>query len=550
MRESATDEERRETERNAARVAEVAPADPLSPADRYQELFAAVQEARVFADSKTFVDCAPVGSPEDILAAYRAQHAQDGFDLAAFVHAHFREERVPSSHYVSDPDQPLVAHIDALWNVLTRQPREHPGHSSLLPLPNPYVVPGGRFGEMYYWDSYFTMLGLAESGRRDLLRCMADNFAYLIDTYGHIPNGNRSYYLSRSQPPVFSLMVELFEAHNLCRAVSYLPRLKREHAFWMEGEDGLERDAARAHCVRLPDGALLNRYWDTRDIPREEAWLEDVTTARTGTRPAAEVYRDLRAAAASGWDFSARWCDDPGDLCTTHTTRIVPVDLNAFLYKLEAQIAELAHASGDQQAARAFGQRARARRAAMQRWLWDDGVGAFMDYDLQRGRRREHICAAIAAPLFCGLADEAQASRIAAALHAHLLEPGGLATSRCASGQQWDRPNGWAPLQWMAIAGLRRSGHAGLARDIAGRWLDTVGSLYERECKLVEKYVLEPTPEGAMGGGGGEYPLQDGFGWTNGVTRKLLHEEPDNRNHRARAGRDDVHQRHPGTRAS
>ncbi|HVI24891.1 MAG TPA: alpha,alpha-trehalase TreF [Xanthomonadaceae bacterium] len=547
MRETAHEQERRETERNAERVARVAPADPLSPADRYGELFAAVQEARVFPDSKTFVDCAPVGDPDAILAAWRRERAQDGFDLARFVQAHFREERIPASHYVSDPDQPLVAHIDALWDVLTREPRAHPPHSSLLPLPNRYVVPGGRFGEMYYWDSYFTMLGLAESGRRDLLRCMADNFAWLIDTCGHIPNGNRSYYLSRSQPPVFSLMVELFEAHDLCRAVSYLPRLKREYAFWMEGADGLERDAVRAHCVRLPDGALLNRYWDSRDIPREEAWLEDVTTARGATRPAAEVYRDLRAAAASGWDFSSRWCDDPGDLCTTHTTRIVPVDLNAFLYKLEAQIAELAHVDGDDRTARDFGRRAHARHEAMRRWLWDDGTGAFLDFDLWRGqRRRDALCAAIAVPLFVGLADATEAERIAAVLRAQLLESGGLATSGRASGQQWDRPNGWAPLQWMAITGLRRSGHPGLAAEIAARWLDTVGSLYERECKLVEKYVLEPTPEGAVGGGGGEYPLQDGFGWTNGVTRRLLHEEPGNRNHRARAGRNDVHQRHPG----
>jgi alpha,alpha-trehalase len=323
---------------------------------------------------------------------------------------------------------------------------------------------------------------------------------------------------------VFSLMVELFEAHDLCRAVSYLPRLKREHAFWMEGADGLERDAARLHCVRLPDGALLNRYWDTRDIPREEAWLEDVTTARGSARPAAEVYRDLRAAAASGWDFSSRWCDDPDDLCTTHTTRIVPVDLNAFLYKLEAQIAELAHVDGDDRTARDFGRRAHARHEAMRRWLWDDGTGAFLDFDLWRGqRRRDALCAAIAVPLFVGLADATEAERIAAVLRAQLLESGGLATSCRASGQQWDRPNGWAPLQWMAIRGLAAYGHADLAHEIAKRWLATVEEVYRREAKLVEKYALrEVEGDRSRGGGGGEYALQDGFGWTNGVTRCLL----------------------------
>ena len=294
------DNARRDDDENNARAAAVAPADPLGPADRYGELFVAVQSARVFADSKTFVDCAPLRDPDEILATYRARHAQPGFDLAGFVHAHFRAEHPPASHYVSDPDQTLLAHIDGLWNVLTRQPREHPGRSSLLPLPNPYVVPGGRFGEMYYWDSYFTMLGLAGSGRQDLLRDMAGNFAYLIDTYGHVPNGNRSYYLSRSQPPMFALMVELFERHGVRDAMRYLPRLRREYDFWMQGSADLRRGEACGHCVRMADGALLNRYWDARDIPREEAWAEDVATAaRQSARPAAEVYRELRAAAAS-----------------------------------------------------------------------------------------------------------------------------------------------------------------------------------------------------------------------------------------------------------
>jgi alpha,alpha-trehalase len=298
--------------------------------------------------------------------------------------------------------------------------------------------------------------------------------------------------------------------------------------------------------VRLPDGALLNRYWDSRQVPREEAWLEDETTAARCHRPPTEVYRELRAAAASGWDFSSRWCDEDGDLSTTRTTTILPVDLNALLFKLEAQIAELSRVAGDEHAADEFARRAHARRAAIDRWLWDERLGAFVDYDRVHDRRRSRACAAIAAPLFVGLATAEQAGRVARALHAHLLEPGGLATTCRATDQQWDQPNGWAPLQWMAIAGLRRYGEEALACDIGARWLDTVGSLYERESKLVEKYVLEPTPEGAVGGGGGEYPLQDGFGWTNGVTRKLLHQEPRNRNHRARAGRNRVHQRYPG----
>ncbi len=521
------DNARRDDDDNNARAAAVAAADPLSPADRYGELFVAVQSTRVFADSKTFVDCAPLQAPEDILAAYRAQQALPGFDLAAFVHAHFRAEHPPASHYVSDPDQTLRAHIDGLWDVLTRQPREHPGRSSLLPLPNPYVVPGGRFGEMYYWDSYFTMLGLVESGRHDLLRDMADNFAYLIDTHGHVPNGNRSYYLSRSQPPLFALMVELFERHGVRDAMRYLPRLRREYDFWMQGSADLLRGEAAGHCVRMADGALLNRYWDARDIPREEAWTEDVATAaRQRARPVAEVYRELRAAAASGWDFSSRWCDEGGGLETTRTTTIVPVDLNAFLHKLEMQIARLSGEGGDAATATEFLQRARARARAVDRWLWNEAAGSYRDYDLLRDRPRGAASAAAAAPLYVGLASPPQARRTAAAMAAQLLQEGGIATTLVASGEQWDRPNGWAPLQWLAIGGCARYGLLSLAHEIRDRWLATVGSLYRREGKLVEKYALRHAPEGALGGGGGEYPLQDGFGWTNGVTRHLLHAAP------------------------
>ncbi len=524
---------------NAAKAARVAPADTLTPADRYQELFVAVQVSRVFPDSKTFVDCAPVGDPEQILDSYRAQHDRPGFDLADFVAQHFTPPPIHASHYVSPPGQSLKEHIDGLWKVLTRHPQSHPANSSLLPLPHAYVVPGGRFGELYYWDSYFVMLGLAESGRRDLLRAMANNFAYLIDTYGHIPNGNRTYYLSRSQPPVFALMVELFEHNGVCKAMEYLPRLRKEHAWWMEGVDELRPGEARRHCVRLADGSLLNRYWDDRDTPREESYLEDVTTAKHSNRPAHEVYRDLRAGAASGWDFSSRWCDD-GQLASIRTSSILPVDLNCLLYKLERQISLLSQASGKQEQAQTFRRCAEARHAAIDRVLWNEQAGAYLDYDWQRDAPREALNTATATPLFMHLASHEQAQRTALAMQQRLLRDGGTGTSEVDSGEQWDQPNGWAPLQWLAIGGLRNYDHP-LADEIATRWLHTVSSLYKRDSKLVEKYVLVRRGDGGLGGGGGggEYPLQDGFGWTNGVTRRLLREDPAHDANQARAASGD-----------
>ncbi len=517
-------------------VGHVAPADIMTPADRYQELFVAVQTGRVFGDSKAFVDCVPLAEPGEIMRRYRTDRHLPGFDLKAFVNAHFAREPAPAEDYVADPRQSLAAHIDGLWPVLTRRPSRHPANSSLLPLPYDYVVPGGRFSEMYYWDSYFTMLGLAQSGRRDLLRSMADNFSFMIDHYGHIPNGNRTYYLSRSQPPVFALMVDLFEAHGVSPALKYLPQLKREHAYWMDGEPGLARGEAARHVVRLPDGALLNRYWDERETPRDEGYVEDVGTAAGSPRAPGEVYRELRAGAESGWDFSSRWLADPHDLATIRTTSILPVDLNSFLYKLETQIEKLARAQGDTATADSFRGYAAARRQAIDRYLWSEADGAFLDYDWQLGAQRSGLSAALAVPLYVGLATREQAHRAARALESRLLATTGIRTTEQQSSQQWDRSNGWAPLQWMAVRGLIRYGEGVLGREIAHRWLATVATVYEREYKLVEKYALHLDVDSTRGGDGGEYPLQDGFGWTNGVVRKLLEDHTEHDAHHSRAG--------------
>lgn len=500
----------------------VEPADTLSPADRYGELFTAVQTQVVFADSKTFVDCAPRDDPRRIVETYRRERRGSAFDLPDFVAAHFDLPDAPAAGFTQVPGDTLDQHIARLWPVLTRTPAAHPKRSSLLPLPEPYVVPGGRFRELYYWDSYFTMLGLAVHGHAGLVRNMTDDFAHLIDVYGHVPNANRSYYISRSQPPVFSFMVRLAARLGVAEPVEFERQLQQEHSWWTAGADDLRPGEAHGHCVRMPDGALLNRYWDERDTPREEAYREDVATARRSGRPAHVVYRDLRAAAASGWDFSSRWCTTPDDLSTTKTTSIVPVDLNAFLYSLETLLAEIGDAAGDAADAEAFRGRAERRRVAMDTWLWDDEDGAYLDWDIDDdARRRQSLTTACVTPLWVGAADGERAARTAQTMRDRLLRPGGIGTTEHETGQQWDKPNGWAPLQWMAIRGLGRYG-SDLAGTIRERWLRSVTAVFDREHKLVEKYAMLHSAEHSTGGGGGEYPLQDGFGWTNGVTAALL----------------------------
>jgi len=530
--------------------AAAAPApDTLTPADRYEELFIAVQTSHVFSDSKTFVDCAPRGEPADILAAYRAQSAQPGFGLEAFVRQHFDVLEQPHSDYVSLPGQPMAAHIDDLWKVLTRHPAAHPPRSSLLQLPHAYLVPGGRFREIYYWDSYFAMLGLIDERHAPLIRDMVENFAYLIDTYGHVPNGNRTYYVSRSQPPVFALMVDLAHQRGVLDEVACLPQLRKEHAFWMAGADGLAEGQANRRVVRLPGGALLNRYWDERDTPREEAWFEDVTTVKSCERDPPEVYRNIRAACESGWDFSTRWLRTPKpeperrtrehvrgstapSLASICTTDILPVDLNSLLYKLEAKIAVLSEQAGDAAAASAFSEQAEARKSAIAALFWNAAQGAYFDYDWRFATQRDCLTAACVAPLFVGAAQADHAKALAVTVAKRLLAHGGLSTTECASDQQWDQPNGWAALQWMAVRGFADYGSHDLSQTISKRWLATVAALYEREGKLVEKYALRRVEhDDTRGGHGGEYPLQDGFGWTNGVTAALLAEQPQHTAH-------------------
>jgi alpha,alpha-trehalase len=494
---------------------------PQPPDIRLGPLFHAVQAAKLFPDQKTFADAVPKSNPSSILADWQMQKSQRNFDLRRFVNANFTLP-AEGEKYVPPAGQSLREHIDGLWPVLTRSARQANQWDSLLPLPKPYVVPGGRFREVYYWDSYFTMLGLAESGHWDRVQDMADNFAHELDTYGHIPNGNRSYYLSRSQPPFFSMMVDLLAQHQGDSVYSkYLPQLQKEYDYWMADADSVKAGDASKRVVKLKDGTLLNRYWDARDVPRTESYMDDIATAgKAENRNKAELYRDLRSGAASGWDFSSRWFDKPGDLSTIHTTRITPVDLNALMFHLEKTLARANKVAKNDQAAEHFSQLAETRQAAINRYLWDDKQGWYADYDWKKGSVRPQLTAAALFPLYLQAATEEKATRTASAVQAQLVKEGGLVTTNVNNGQQWDAPNGWAPLQWAAVQGLNNYGKQTLAKDIGMRFLKNVQTTYDKEHKLVEKYVVEG--KGLGGGGGGEYPLQDGFGWTNGVTLKLM----------------------------
>ena len=498
-------------------ITPTAPADVPTPQQLFGPLYEAVQTAHIYPDAKTFADAVPRSDPQAILARYQQEQPRDKAALQAFVERHF-ELPAPAT-------EGLRQHIASLWPVLTRPPLDPPQWSSALPLPANYVVPGGRFREIYYWDSYFTMLGLRADHRDDLVDSMLVGFQSLIERYGHIPNGTRSYYLSRSQPPFFAAMAQLKPLGNAAEDARLLAALRREHAYWMRGAGCLPKTGQGAceHVVRLADGTILNRYWDAKDTPRDEATEPDLATAREARRPAPEVYRDLRAAAESGWDFSSRWQDDPQRLATVHTTAIVPVDLNSLMYQLEGEVARRCEAARDAACTTQFRQAQATRAAAIERTFWVAAHKRYADYDLRHGRPTAVLSAATLYPLWVGLATPARAAAVAETTQQQLLAEGGLRTTLLRTGQQWDAPNGWAPLQWIAVDGLARYGHTALARTVAARWVATVHRTWGETGKLLEKYDVEER----RSGGGGEYPTQDGFGWTNGVTSALLERYPD-----------------------
>jgi alpha,alpha-trehalase len=275
--------------------------------------------------------------------------------------------------------------------------------------------------------------------------------------------------------------------------------------------------------VRLRDGSVLNRYWDDRPDPRPESYKPDYELGRTLSDAQREpFYRNTRAAAESGWDFSTRWMRNPADLRTLETTDLIPVDLNSLLYHAERTIAALRSVRGrpgDAEVGRRFAAAAENRRRALLAASYDPATGFFYDVRWRTSERvTDRPTLAAAAPLYFGLATPEQGRAVAARLERDFLKAGGFVTTMIASGQQWDAPNGWPPLQWLSIQGVRRYGRGDLADAARDRWLSLNRRAYRVTGKMTEKYDVVDMSRQA---GGGEYPNQDGFGWTNGVALAL-----------------------------
>jgi alpha,alpha-trehalase len=295
--------------------------------------------------------------------------------------------------------------------------------------------------------------------------------------------------------------------------------LQAEYEFWMAGSDALdEGQAAQRRVVRVGD-TLLNRYWDEAAEPRQESYAEDISLASSTDRDPANLYRDIRAACESGWDFSSRWFDHTQVISSICTTGILPVDLNAIMHRVESVLGDISQRSGDTALANHYRDRASSRKRMIQSLFFDRSAGFFFDIAIDSGQPTGTRSLAAAYPLYFGLATAQQAAQVSAVLEAEFLKSGGWVTTPSYTGQQWDSPNGWAPLHWIVCEGLRNYGHATQAQEGARRWVATNIGMYRKSGRFMEKYnVVEP----GLAASGGEYAVQDGFGWTNGVLLCLL----------------------------
>jgi alpha,alpha-trehalase len=407
--------------------------------------------------------------------------------------------------------------------------REH----GLLYLPHPYVVPGGRFNEMYGWDSYFILVGLLRDGEIRRAQDMVENFLYEIDRYGRILNANRTYFLTRSQPPFLTRMIlgVFHETKDVNWLRSTVPAIERYYRFWTVAphlipELGLsryfdlgtgpapevvsdERDAAgRTHYDRVRE------YYRTHEVTDYDVSLY---YNRATDRLTDLFYKGDRSMRESGFDPSNRF--GPFSVDIIH---YAPVCLNSLLYQMEADAAEIASLLGREADARRWRGRARLRRTRINSLLWDEKAGMYFDYNVRTKRRRPYEFATTFYPLWVGLASGEQAARVRANLPT-LEAPGGLLTSTQVTGNQWDAPFGWAPLQMIAVAGLRRYDYEEDADRLAAKFLSLVAKEFAEHGAIVEKYDVRRRESDVSAGIKFGYSSNEiGFGWTNGVFLELL----------------------------
>ncbi len=436
----------------------------------------------------------------------------------------------------------------------------------LLYLEHSYVVPGGRFNEMYGWDSYFIIRGLVRAGRIELARGMVENFFFEIEHYGSVLNANRTYYLSRSQPPFLtSMILAVYEAEKakghddrqwLERSYGYA---SRDHDMWIRephlaGDTGLSRyfdfgqgpaaeslkdetdhyQQVAAYFIAHPEAN--KSYFVERNPGDKEPLgvggdysLQICSMPRTMERPrcvgirelalSADYYKGDRSMRESGFDISFRF-----GAYGAATHHFAPVCLNSLLYKTERDLSEMSKMLGHADQSQKWSQLAEARKTAINKYLWDETRGEFFDYNTEAHTRTTYEYASTFYPLWAGLATKEQANAVLKNLPKFEL-PGGLQTSPYETGVQWDAPYAWAPLQFIGVEGLRRYGFDEAANRVSYAFVSTVAENFRRDGTIREKYNAATRSSDAAVKSGYQINVI-GFGWTNAAFLEFLHQMP------------------------
>lgn len=515
------------------------------------QLLHTIQMANVYEDSKTFVDMKMKYTPNETLHNFdefmkACNNVPTKLQVVEFINSNFEsagqefEEWMPTD-WVDSPKflgsirdpifQQWGSEINQIWKQLGRQMKpeikENNQQYSIIWVPNPVIVPGGRFREFYYWDSYWIIHGLLLSEMYHTAKGMLDNFLYITKTYGHIPNGGRIYYLARSQPPLLIPAVKLYV--DTVKDYTYIENnieiLEMEFNYWLTNHTKIVAHRGKHYRFAV--------YGDMSSGPRPESYREDVEMANVLKKEHEKelLYSELKAAAESGWDFSSRWFIDngtnKGNLSDTKTRSIIPTDLNAIMYWNAAILSEFYHALNNVEKSQRYADIAKEWMEAVTDLLWHEELGTWLDYDLINNIRRDYFAISNISPLWTGCYPKEHTEKIVRLVLKYLqnqnvIYPGGTPTTKEHTGEQWDFPNAWPPLQNILVTGLYNTGNEAaqrLAFELAQTWLRSNLMSFRKTHTMFEKYDATVAGES---GGGGEYDTQWGFGWTNGVVMDFL----------------------------
>lgn len=350
----------------------------------------------------------------------------------------------------------------------------------MLEVPYPFLTAGGKEREQGYWSSYFVALALKELGDHEAIEHMVENFKFLLKTYGMVPATSRTYSLSRSQPPVFGLLVNLLaESKGPSVYGKYQEALEIEYDYFMD------RTANTKHVVKLADGVVLNRYWDQKDGPRDECYREDVKFSQN--KDSAEFFRELRSTVESGWGFSSRWLCSQWDPLTLRTTDVLPVDLNCLMYHLEAALAQGYREQGNKTKQDELWTASQRRREAIDKFFFNENLNWYTDYDISSKSFSSKKTLAGMFPFFLNIASGARINAVAPVFEKEFLSAAGAVTT-LEKGQAWDAPFGVAPLQYVAAKGLEMYGKKDLAKQVASRWVERSWLYFRQYGKFIDRF--------------------------------------------------------------